>query len=117
MSKSPSMLTTIIAAAAERLAQDPRIPATSREAFRETAISVMHQQWSDLFGGERVRVWTARTWSGERAARRVRILAAISTGEPAKSIARREQVSERWVQKLSAGEVAKAAVTSEQTGP
>lgn len=112
MSKPISMLTVIITAAADRLAQDSRIPVENREAFRASAISVMHQQWSDLFGGERVRMWTARTWSGERKDRQRRILAAIAAGEAAKVIAGRERVSERWVQKLAA-----SAARAELIGP
>lgn len=92
----------IISSAADRLSQDPRIPADARDAFRATAISVFEQQVRELIGCDTVRLTGWRVTPSERQARRQRIEVAIKSGEPAGSIARRERVSESWVQKLGA---------------
>lgn len=97
-----SMLTRIIAASAERLAQDPRIPLEAREAFRQAAVTTMHGLWSSAFGGETawVRLYVPRRDAPQREARRRRILAALAAGELPARVADREGVTLRWVQKL-----------------
>jgi hypothetical protein len=100
MKRQVSMLTTMNRACVSRLAEMWSIPAPNREAFIDQSVHALNQVWADSFGGERVRVWVAGLSDVERAARRARILAAIDAGEPLLSIAKRERVRLRWVQKL-----------------
>lgn len=101
--KQPSILTRVIAATAEHLAQHPSIPAENRSAFRDAAETLMHGQWAAMFGGQglSVRIYAPRISDAARQARRTRILAALLLGEAPLAIARREQVSDRWVRKLA----------------
>lgn len=99
------MLARIIAIAADRLAQDPCIPAETREAFRQTAVCVFEGAVVDLVGGDSWRTagHSMRGWviaPSSRKARRGRILTALAAGEPASSVAQREHVSARWVRAL-----------------
>lgn len=91
-------LTLVIRSASERIAADPRIPAEARAALRDTAVSVLHQQFSALMGGERV--YAPRVDESVRQAQRQRIAAALAAGEAPRVIARREGCSLRWVYKL-----------------
>lgn len=93
------LLSSVINAAADRLARDPRIPDGNRLAYRETAVCVLRSQFAVLFGE---RVYVSRDPQQERALRRARIVQALAAGEEARSIARRERVSERWVRALRA---------------
>jgi Mor family transcriptional regulator len=91
-------LTQVIRSASDLIAADPRIPLESRAALRATAVSVLHQQFATLVGGERV--YAPRRNEDERQAQRARILAALAAGDSARAIARREACSLRWVYKL-----------------
>ncbi len=97
-----SILQRIIVGAADRLANDPRIPDSSRLAFRETAVHVFEQQVRDVIGYDEVRI---RGWSmlpSERRARQTRIVTALKANEEPKTIAAREKVGEPYVRKLRA---------------
>lgn len=100
--RAPSLLSRVIAATAQRLAQHPSIPPASRAAFEAQAAAVMQTMWSDLFGGESVwvRCYVPHSWATDRACRRDRIRAALAAGERPVDIARRERVSERHVRRL-----------------
>lgn len=100
--RNPSILTRVIGAAAERLAQHPSIPPENRVAFRQAAESVMHGTWASMFGGETVwvRIYAARITAEDRARREARILEALALGDAPEAVARRERVTVRWVQKL-----------------
>ncbi len=104
MTRPPSILSRVITATAERLAQHPSILPENRGAFVQQASSVMHHQWSAMFGGENVwvRVYAPRNNTQEREARRDRILAALKAGEAAVAIAKRERVTADWVRKVAA---------------
>lgn len=100
----PSLLTRVISAAAERLADHPTIPLENRLAFRQAAEHVMHAQWASMVGGETVvlRIYASRMSPQTRDARRARILGALAAHEAPAAIAKREGVSARWVRKLQA---------------
>lgn len=102
--RKSSILSRVITAAAQRLAQDPAIPVENRQAFAATAASVMHAQWSAMFGGEtvKVRVYAPHQSATARADRRARILEHLRRGHRPADIAAAEGVSERWVRKLRA---------------
>lgn len=100
--KPQGIVRRIISSAAERLAQDPRIPADAREAFRATAVSVFEQQVRDLIGCDSVLLTGWRVTPSDRQARRQRIEMAIRSGEPAAAIAARERVTAAWVRMLAA---------------
>lgn len=100
MTKTPSILTRIIAAAAARLAEDARIPVENREAFRRTAVCVFEGAVVDLVGAERMRLQGWKMTPSARTARRQRIVAALAAGESVASIAQRERVSRRWVERV-----------------
>jgi hypothetical protein len=98
--RQPSILTRVLAAGAQRLAERWQVPAENREAFLQVASYVLESEWSTRFGGEQVRVWAPRTPAAERQARRGRILQASQSGESPTLIAQREGVSARTVRRL-----------------
>lgn len=97
--KRQGLLTSVIDAAASRLANDPRVPDANRAAYRDTVVCVLRSQFAVVFGE---RVYVARDPQQERAQRRARIVQALAAGEQPPSIARRERVSERWVRAIRA---------------
>jgi len=102
--KPPSMLTRLIDATADAAAKElTRTHPGNTAAMRDTLRSVMHAQWSTAFGGERIRLWTARTPPPERQARQDRIQAGLRAGEAPSVIAAREGVSAHWVRRLRRG--------------
>jgi DNA-binding NarL/FixJ family response regulator len=100
MTRAPSTLSRIIAASAEQLAKRWNVPPENRQAFAQTAASIFEAQFSALRGGERL--WTPQRPSADRTQRQARIVAALSSGEGAATIAQREGVSPRYVRKLRA---------------
>jgi len=103
--RESSLLQAVIDAAADRLAADPRVPLPARQAYRDTAVSVLRQQFSVLVG-ERVYVGNGlhrlvlQEGAEDKAARRSRIVAALAAGESVDGIACRERVTARWVRRL-----------------
>lgn len=93
-------MSKIIGAIAERLAADPSIPVENREAFRRTIISVFECEMADLFGGEHIKIYIPKIGGQRRQDRNERIAAAIEAGEPPEIIAKREDISPRWVRKI-----------------
>lgn len=94
------ILGRIIDSAAERLSRHPDVPAANRDAFRATAVSVLEHEVCSILGYDEVRL---RGWvfiPSERRARRERIIASLKAGESPSTIAARERVSLRWVQRL-----------------
>jgi hypothetical protein len=100
MAAPRGLLQIIIRAAAERLAQDACIPAANREAFRASAVAIFEQQVSAIIGSDTLRISGWAMPPSARHDRRERILASLAAGEPARQIAARELVSERWVRRL-----------------
>lgn|SRR5574337_51257 len=103
-----SMFTRFVSAAADRLAADHRIPHAERAAFRLAAQLVIVAQASAIFGGERI--YAPRRPQITRAERDARVLTALAGGEAAASIARRERITVRWVQAISARARARTTV-------
>lgn len=110
MSTPKGLLQIIIHAAAERLAADPAVPASHKEAFRLTAISIFEQQVSAVIGSDTLRISGWIIPPSARQDRRDRILQALASNEPPKRIAGRELVSERYVRKLRAEMLARGTI-------
>lgn len=85
---------------ADWVSQDPCIPVSNREAFRQTFRTVANGKLSELFGGEQLRLYVPIVGSQQRSARNERIAAAIDAGDAPEVIAKRESVSTRWVRKI-----------------
>jgi hypothetical protein len=102
VSAPKGLLQVIIHAAAERLAADPAVPASHKEAFRKTAISIFEQQVKAVLGCDTLRVSGWEIEPSARQDRRERILSALAKGETPRRIAGRELVSERHVRRLRA---------------
>lgn len=100
--RSGSLLSSFIAAAAERLSMHPCIPPENREAFRASVVSVLEQLVVGMFGGITVRMTGWVVAPSLRQDRRDRIESALLAGESVRAIAGRELVSERYVRKLAA---------------
>ena len=103
-----SLFKATIRAVADRVAVAMSVPPHSREAFSQHLASEL-RSWLPMLGGERVyvggagRVLIRRKLNPEEAAaRRSRILAALEAGEPARTVARSEGVTVRWVERLRA---------------
>jgi len=103
MARPTGLLTRIITAAADRLAQHPSIPAESREALSAAAVSVFECAINDMLGADSVRFGGWAIAPSQRNARRERIIEAIRAGHSTAEIASRELVSVRWVNKLRSG--------------
>jgi hypothetical protein len=87
-----NLCTRFIVNAAERLAQDQRIPAEARQAFRDTAASVLHQQLLALLPDRMadsgcLRFYPARSLSVHREERDQRIQALLVSGMSAEQAA------------------------------
>jgi len=100
MARPSGLLTRIITAAADRLAQHPSIPVDSREAFSAAAVSVFECAINDMLGADSVRFGGWAIVPSQRNARRERIIEAIRAGHSTAEIASRELVSQRQVQRL-----------------
>ena len=114
MTRTP-LLTQVIRAAAQKLAQDAGIPAAVRVEYQLRAERVLFRQFSGLIGGERV--YTPASPAFERQERHERICAALGAGESSASIARRERVSRRWVNALAARMREQAAQAAGSAAP
>ncbi len=98
-----SIAARLVSAAAERIAADPRVPHESRAALRACAETVIWGEMSRLLlEGERMRVWMPKASAAHRKQRDQRIHAALCGGEMHHSIARREAVSVRHVERIKA---------------
>lgn len=99
------ILQRIIHAAADKLAADPTIAPDARDAYRAAIVHVFEATICDLIGCDTVQISGWSIAPSARANRRERILQALEAGEPVRTIAARELVSERWVRKLAATEL------------
>lgn len=100
VSKTPGLFVRFIRAAATRIANDPRVPPENREALAHAAEHVMWQQWRDLVGGDRWKVFSAPEQDPRaREERARRVAASIAAGEPATVIAKREHLRPATVRK------------------
>lgn len=102
LTRPRSLLHTIIAGAAERLAMHPAIPEDSRTAFRATAVQIFEQQIVAVIGCDTLRVTGWAIPPSQRLDRHHRIRQALRDGESASDIAARELVSPRRVRQLGA---------------
>lgn len=93
-----SLFSTVVAALAERVANHHSVPATSREALRVTAVSIIACELQSMFGGEQLRMYVPRLSAEQRQARDERIGAAPA--DPADNVARRERLSDRHVRRV-----------------
>ncbi len=100
MKNRTSVAARLVRSVAERIAADPRIPAENRAAMRDTAESVLWSEMRRLFVGERASMYVPTAGAEERQARDQRIQAALHRGEAQDSIARREAVSTRHVERV-----------------
>lgn len=114
LSKPRSLLQTIIAGAAERLSMHPAIPLENRAAFRANAVHVFEQQISAVIGADTLMISGWVMPPSQRLKRRERIEAALIAGEPARAIADRELVSQRWVRRVREDLVAAEQIPPEQ---
>lgn len=103
MTRSPSILETIITASAERLAQTLRVPCADAPAFVSAVERTLYAEWASRYQGEgvRVRLYVARECRAARVERRNRILRALRAGEHSRAISKRENVSPSWVHRLA----------------
>lgn len=99
--RRPSMFRQLIRGAATRIAADPSIPPENREALAQHAEHIIWHQWRELFGGDVVNLRAPDIEPCEREARAQRIAQALSSGEPATVIARRENITERSVRRMN----------------
>lgn len=100
LNKPRSLLHTIIAGAAERIAMQPWVSPENREAMRATAVHIFEQQISAVIGADTLMISGWVMPPSQRLQRRERIEAALLAGESVRSIAQRELVSQRWVFRL-----------------
>lgn len=98
-----SIISSLIRAAAERLAADQRLPSHVRTHVRDAWVSELRSFTSTLCG-ERVYVGARVTLVPRKrdSKRAERIAAALSAGDAVDEIARREGVTRRYVLKVRA---------------
>jgi hypothetical protein len=97
---SSNKLSVVINAVAERIAADPLVPEENRQALRDTAVTVIQGEFSAQFGWGEALFFLPKVWLEQRRARSERVAAALSAGEAAESIARREKISPRHLRRL-----------------
>jgi hypothetical protein len=105
MSRRASILSKVLQRGADAFADRLQVPPENREAFRLTFESVMIDAFRIDRVGEKLPTWglyVAKTTDQERQQRQRRILQALASNEAPASIAKREQVSVRWVRVLRA---------------
>jgi len=110
MTRRPSILSQVLAQGADALADRWQVPAETRPAFRATFDSVMREAFK-LRAGERIPSWgffVAKESTEQRQQKRRRILEALAQGEEPAVIAKREDVTTRWVRVLRAKQAAAA---------
>ena len=100
MSRPQSVFQRLICAGADALADQWQVPQQNRQAFRDTAVSVLSNTFASLHGGESL--YAPRVTVQLREERKARICQALAAGEASASIAKRERVSKRWVNLLRA---------------
>jgi hypothetical protein len=95
-----SLFATFVHDAAEHLADTVacRLEPVNRNHVRDIAVRVLLERAANTFGGERV--YAAKSAPIDRQTRDARIVGAIAKREPLQTIAARERVSLRLVQKI-----------------
>jgi DNA-binding NarL/FixJ family response regulator len=89
--------TGLIRTLAERAASHPRIEQAVIGAVRMTLPGILEELVRELAAGEQLRIYVPKIKQEHRDERQARIKAALQQGEARSSIAKRENVSERYV--------------------
>lgn len=102
MNRRNSTMHRLLAGMADAALPALKVPPQNREAMRATLISVFEHQVVRIIGQDEVRLRGWKVVPSERAARQRRIVEALRASQDPADIARRENVSERWVRKVRA---------------